>query len=143
MLRWPAEQSKRRSLSSFSTYPYVTYCKLKLAFEVWSGAFNMSWGSTCSNFKRWLAVVIKCLSRLSTLTVIVWFFVLSIWWAKRQVLVSLLSLSAQVKNSFLVVRIACFNLFLYMLSNQRFSGFGVKMPFTITFRFELLNIKSF
>ena len=86
-----------------------------MAFEVWSGkdssVFNISWGSRCSDFKRRLAVVIKCLFRSSTLTVIVWFFGLSIRWIKRQILLGLLPLSAEVKNFFLVVRIACFSLF--------------------------------
>ena len=46
-----------------------------MAFEVWSGkdssVFNISWGSRCSDFKRRLAVEIKCLFRSSTVTVIV------------------------------------------------------------------------
>ena len=76
-----------------------TYCKLK------------SWGSTCSEFKRRLEVVIKCLFRSSTLTVMVWFFGLSIWCIKCQILLGLLSFSADVKNFFLVVHIAWYNLF--------------------------------
>ena len=64
-----------------------------------SSAFNISWGSRSSEFKRRLAVVTKYLFRSSALTVMVWFFGLSIQCIKRQILLGLLSLSAEVKIS--------------------------------------------
>ena len=113
--------------SSLNKDLWVLFQLFKLAFEVWSGknssVLNISWGSRYSDIKRQLAVVIKCLFRSSTLTVKVRFFVLSIWWIKHQIHFDLSSLSAEVKNFFLIVHIACFNLFrtsLYAVQSEVF-----------------------
>ena len=88
--------------------------------------FLISCGSRYFDFKTRLAVVIKWLFRSSTLIVIVWFSGLSIRWIKRQILFGLLSLSAEVKNFFLVIRNAYFNLFRTALHGVQSEVFWVR-----------------